>query len=677
MATEKLIFEVVAKTGDAVKGFDQVGKSAKSNFGSVDKSVASTKSALTSFGKALGGAAVAGAVVSFGKKAISAASDLAESQSKVRAIFKDSSAEILKWSRTSATALGQSQLQALDAASAFAGFGKAAGLSGSELTKFSTSLTQLATDLASFHNTSVGDAIQAIRSGLSGESEPLKRYNIMVQDATLRQVALSEGIIKSNRALTQQEKVLAVNAALFQQTSDAQGDFARTSGGFAGQQKILSAKLNDLTAQFGQNLLPAAVNVTSGLVDLTDAIGPAVAALGGVVSWAASILTTGIPIPGGGKGNDLNLSQILGAAVGSGDNLPARVIADALLGGAPETMRGVNWLQRSMNGNGSSNLHKATGVGSALDSEFLFAWGVSGGVPAARPYHPGTKGANWDPSQYATASPTWDWGTAKNVGGIETMADAVRDVKVQTDGATASVQAHARAQDELANKAKAATDALLAQWSSALQLETAQDQLQDATKAYADALKTKDIERQDDAFRDLKASVLSVAEAAAQAAEDGLGPMATEAEKAQARSDAMKQSMLEAAAGVAPGSPAYYQIMEWIALLGQIPNSVMTKIGSTFVGKGQQVIGRADRVELRAAGGPVVAGSPYIVGERGPELFVPGRSGTIIPNGTGMGGITVIVNGSASRSDADAVVDALNRWARSNGRSIPGVTTVS
>jgi hypothetical protein len=45
----------------------------------------------------------------------------------------------------------------------------------------------------------------------------------------------------------------------------------------------------------------------------------------------------------------------------------------------------------------------------------------------------------------------------------------------------------------------------------------------------------------------------------------------------------------------------------------------------------------------RQHGGPVTAGSPYIVGEQGPELFVPGMSGAIIPNGTGTGGGTTVI----------------------------------
>jgi tape measure domain-containing protein len=53
---------------------------------------------------------------------------------------------------------------------------------------------------------------------------------------------------------------------------------------------------------------------------------------------------------------------------------------------------------------------------------------------------------------------------------------------------------------------------------------------------------------------------------------------------------------------------------------------------------------------MRATGGPVIGGTPYIVGEKGPELFMPGRSGTVIPNDAlgGGGSTSVVVNVDAS-----------------------------
>jgi hypothetical protein len=74
---------------------------------------------------------------------------------------------------------------------------------------------------------------------------------------------------------------------------------------------------------------------------------------------------------------------------------------------------------------------------------------------------------------------------------------------------------------------------------------------------------------------------------------------------------------------------------------------------------------------FRAAGGSVSAGTPYVVGERGAELFVPNSSGTIVPNG-GMGGstINVTVNGAIdAEGTARTIVDVLNR---SNARGTLG-----
>ena len=63
----------------------------------------------------------------------------------------------------------------------------------------------------------------------------------------------------------------------------------------------------------------------------------------------------------------------------------------------------------------------------------------------------------------------------------------------------------------------------------------------------------------------------------------------------------------------------------------------------------------------RAMGGPVSAGSPYVVGEKGPELFVPSSSGSIVPNGAmgssggSAGGVTVNYNIAAGVSRAELV----------------------
>lgn len=209
--------------------------------------------------------AAAGAfAIKFGVDAVKAASDLSETLSKTNVLFGASAKQVEAFANTAASKFGQSKQQALDAAATFATFGKSAGLAGDDLVKFSTDFVGLASDLASFNNTSPEQAIQAIGAALRGESEPLRAYGVLLDDASMRQKALELGIISTTKeALTPQQKVLAAQALIYQQTAAAQGDFSRTSEGLANQQRILEATLNNVKTTIGTALLPVALELFS------------------------------------------------------------------------------------------------------------------------------------------------------------------------------------------------------------------------------------------------------------------------------------------------------------------------------------------------------------------------------------------------------------------------------
>lgn len=199
------------------------------------------------------------------KSLTSAGSDLSETINKGAVVLGDSFKLVDEFSNNAAKSLGQTKKEAIDAASTFGIFGKSAGLSGKELANFSIKFTKLASDFASFHNTSPQDAIVAIGAALRGESEPIRRYGILLDDASLRQAALEKGIVSTTKnALTPQQKVLAASELIWRQSVDAQGDFARTSDGLANKQRILNAEIENSKAVIGQELLP----VMSDLYDV-------------------------------------------------------------------------------------------------------------------------------------------------------------------------------------------------------------------------------------------------------------------------------------------------------------------------------------------------------------------------------------------------------------------------
>jgi phage-related protein len=98
----------------------------------------------------------------------------------------------------------------------------------------------------------------------------------LLNDAAMRQKALEMGIYDGNGSLTAQQKILAANALIFEQTSDAQGDFARTSDGLANRQRILAARFANLKTQIGTALLPVALRIAEVFSSIADRAVPLV-----------------------------------------------------------------------------------------------------------------------------------------------------------------------------------------------------------------------------------------------------------------------------------------------------------------------------------------------------------------------------------------------------------------
>jgi hypothetical protein len=226
-----------------------------------DKGINAAQKAFGNLSKStlIAGTAIAGAtaaVAAFAYSSIQKASDFNEAISKNTVVFGAISKEVENFAQTANRALGLSETAALSAAGTFAIFGKSAGLAGKDLSDFSIELVTLASDLASFSNTKVDDAINALGSALRGEAEPLRKYGVLLDDATLKAAATELGIYSGSKALTAQQKVLAAQKVIFEQTADAQGDFSRTSTGLAAQQKILGATLDNIQTNLGQAFLP-------------------------------------------------------------------------------------------------------------------------------------------------------------------------------------------------------------------------------------------------------------------------------------------------------------------------------------------------------------------------------------------------------------------------------------
>jgi hypothetical protein len=237
----------------AQRQFQQLEKTSDKVAFAMKKSLIPATAALTTLGAAA-------------FKASKMASDLNEETSKANQIFGDASQSIVEFSNTASTKLGQSKTEALKAAGTFGVLGKAAGLTGTDLTEMSIKFSQLASDLASFNNTSPEDAVLALGAGLRGEAEPLRRYGVLLDDMTLRTKAVELQLTKTTKeALTPANKSLAAQAVILEKTALQQGNFALTSKDAANQQRILTARLKDAQTQIGILFLPILKETTTKL----------------------------------------------------------------------------------------------------------------------------------------------------------------------------------------------------------------------------------------------------------------------------------------------------------------------------------------------------------------------------------------------------------------------------
>ena len=260
-------------TSDLSRSFQKLQRDA----GVLGKSVSSSSNLMRN---ALAGVSV----VAFTRglqSAVMSASNLSESISKANVVFGSNAESVQNWSKTTSKAFGINRQAALEAAGTYGNLFRAFGLTEQQTYSMSTSLVELAADMASFNNTSVDDALLALRSGLSGEMEPLKKFGIALTDVRLREQAMSMGLVKTTKqVLPQAIKTQAAYALIMKDSALAQGDVARTSGGLANQLKFLQAGLEDAKAGFGEALLPAALSVVTAFNDkLLPAIGRVVDAL--------------------------------------------------------------------------------------------------------------------------------------------------------------------------------------------------------------------------------------------------------------------------------------------------------------------------------------------------------------------------------------------------------------
>jgi hypothetical protein len=235
---------------------------------------------------AIAGTAIVAGTALLGK-AVKSASNFEAEFEGVNQVFGEAAKSVQRFAEQAAQSAGLSATEALQASKTFGLFATGAGLGAAEAANFSTTMVQLAGDLGSFNDVPTADALAAIQSGLMGQSEPLRKFGVFLDDARLKAEALNMGIYNGTGPLSTQQKMMASYSAILAQTTVQQGDFVKYQDTLGNQLKTISTEFDNLTKDIGLMLIPAITEAMPQIKEMARQLGTELKAAIASVDWVA------------------------------------------------------------------------------------------------------------------------------------------------------------------------------------------------------------------------------------------------------------------------------------------------------------------------------------------------------------------------------------------------------
>lgn len=228
-----------------------------------------------------------GAIVTFGKQCIEAASNLEEAANVVDVTFGASADKINNWAKQNAASFGLSETAAKRYAGTYGTMAKQFNMTSEQAAAMSIELTKLTGDIASFYNMDDKAAATKLKAIFTGETESLKELGVVMTQTQLDSYAMAKGWEKTTKDMTEQEKVVLRYQYTMEKLGHAQGDFMRTSDGYANSTRTLKLELENLKVEIGQQLIPVAAQGIQAISGVIQTAGPVIITVAEYVKFYA------------------------------------------------------------------------------------------------------------------------------------------------------------------------------------------------------------------------------------------------------------------------------------------------------------------------------------------------------------------------------------------------------
>lgn len=346
------------------KSISQIGKAATEAEGKIGGLGAS----LAKLGVAISVVAIIKGLISLGKQAVELGSDIVEVQNVVDTAFGSMAYKIEKFSATSIQQFGMSKLAAKQTASTYMAMARSMGLTEDAASNMAIALTGLSGDVASFYNISQAEADTKLKSVFTGETETLKSLGVVMTQTNLDAFALANGFGKTTASMSQSELVALRYQYVMDKLGMAQGDFAKTSGSWANQTRVLSESWKEFLSVIGQGLIQA---LTPAIQLLNKLMGYLISAANAFSAFMATVF--------GAPETAVKAQESQAAAIGAA--------ADAESNLASNTKKATAELKRQtagidelnvLQGSSTANAGASTGAGTSAIVPITVATGDAG-----------------------------------------------------------------------------------------------------------------------------------------------------------------------------------------------------------------------------------------------------------------------------------------------------------
>lgn len=476
------------------------------------------------------------------------------------------------------------------------------GLSRDSATELSKGFLEVSNKIAAFNDVEPTEVLEAMKSALAGSSEPLRRFGVNALETSLETRAMQEGLLKAGQSfkdldpnVKNQIRAQALLAQVIDNSADAINGFADNNDSFIRRQQNLQATLKETQEAIGGPLLKTFDNLLKKVQPVVTQVGDWVEKnpeltekilllSAGIAGLVAVIGTLGFVLPAIITGFGLLFSPI---------TLVIAVIA-GLVYGVTQLVK--HW--------------------DVVQEKIYSVWGaVQGFLLGVWQNIKDTSASVWNGIvEYFTGI----WDTLKAIFTVSVnflvglVVTAFEMLGIDIVGVMTSIGESIQFGLELVQTIWTTI------WGVIFDYFTTQFEMWkkmiEFVAPYVSAVWTKAKEIISNVWSSIWESLTSLTN-------QGI-------DKLKAPIEAVIQWLQEKIASIKRS-------------LASIGESVGGFLGGV-VQKGAAITG------LRASGGPVSAGGSYIVGEQGPELFVPRGSGSIVPNGAGGITVNVVVNGDVS-----------------------------